>query len=61
MASRLGLSEVQYLRWEAGDHMPNLRALPVVLAALGEAPAVQADPSLGARLLKAWRLANGVS
>jgi DNA-binding XRE family transcriptional regulator len=60
MAARLAVPWTRYLRWEAGEHHPDLRGLPIVLSALGGAPAVPADTSLGARL-KAWRTARGLS
>ena len=60
MAVRLAVPEHRYLLWERGRHLPDLRALPRVLAALGDAPAEPADLSLGARL-KAWRFGHGLS
>lgn len=60
MATRLAVPWTRYLRWEAGEHLPDLRALPGVLAALGDAPPPPATNRLGDRL-KAWRLAQGLS
>lgn len=60
MAARLGVPEHRYLLWERRKHLPDLRALPGVLAALGDPPPAPASDSLGDRL-KAWRLAHGLS
>ena len=60
MAARLGVQECRYLCWERGDKAPNPRALPALLAALGEAPPAPPEGDLGVRL-NAWRIAAGRS